>query len=357
MKILFYPHYYNPYQVILKEKIESHKNWNVEFLNINHKSFLYLIIPLIRYKRDGFVIFHLHWPDFTFFTFGTANYLISFLNTVLSIILIKAFGFKLIWTVHNIVPHERQTSNDVSITRFICRQSDAIIVHSRSVISELMESKVKKSKINLIEIGNYNNIYKNEISRQDARERLNIKKTDFVFLYFGLIRPYKNLDELIDAFNEATILKTGLRLIIVGGSNDDLYVNKLKKKINDKNTFFISKYIEDDEVQKYFNSADIAVFPFKEVTTTSSTLVAFSFKKAIIAPRLGSINDYPEDTGIYYSSTRKNGILGSLLTALSRRAEMSQMGDRAYRFSNSNNWELTADKTIDLYESVSREGQ
>src|SRR5699024_1267296 len=68
---------------------------------------------------------------------------------------------------------------------------------------EIIKNRAKNSKGKLfthIEHPHYKNYYINQISKEEARIKLKIEKDKFVFLFFGQIRPYKNVISLVEAF-------------------------------------------------------------------------------------------------------------------------------------------------------------
>ncbi|WP_445725692.1 glycosyltransferase, partial [Flavobacterium sp.] len=110
-----------------------------------------------------------------------------------------------------------------------------------------------------------------------------IEENDFVYLYLGFIKPYKGIEELISAFKSLKI--NNKKLIIAGNVLNKDYFNSIFEK--NKDILFVNKFIENDELQYFYNSANVVVLPFKKVENSGSAILAMGFKKVVVAPKMG----------------------------------------------------------------------
>lgn len=354
MNIIVYPRYDNPYQHLLYSEIESRNiKYSIQYFYAPNgfTGYLDLFVILLFKRISGYKIFHLHWINFTVNTPIFTKYF-SYINTLFFLSYVKILNYKLVWTVHNITPHEKQTINDLYITKYLCKIADALIVHSQTTINELNNLACNIAKTIIIPLGNYNGVYKNTITKTQARKILGIPDNKFVYLYFGYIREYKGVDLLIKKFKEINEEFNDSFLIIAGQSIDQIYIKYLKSLIPVSNVLFHPESIPDEKLQIYFNACDIVVMPFRKVTTTSSILTAFAFRKPVIAPRIGNISDYPIDTGIYYLQNNLKGLSDSLIKSYKMKSKLSLIGKKAYKYSETLSWKSVADKTINVYSNV-----
>lgn len=210
---------------------------------------------------------------------------------ILQIIFIKKMtSTKIVWTLHNIMPHN---STNLFINKFVRRffanQCAWIRIFSETTLNEVANFlMVSKDKIKVIPEGDYSSFYPNTITRSDARKVFNFRQNDKVFLYLGFIRPYKGLERLISNFSR--IEGENLKLIIAGQNRDVEYVDMLKKSISlgDSNRIiFKDKFIPVNELQIYYNACDVVVLPFDKIDNSGSVILAMGFKKPIIAPYMG----------------------------------------------------------------------
>jgi glycosyltransferase involved in cell wall biosynthesis len=121
-------------------------------------------------------------------------------------------------------------------------------------------------------------------------------------------------------------------LLLGGICSNNKIRNLIDKNKNNKNIRMSDNYIPDNQVQYYFNAADIVVFPFKNITMSSSVILALSFKKPIIIPRLGCLGELPEDIGIFYDSKEKNELYLAMKKALFNKRKLNYLGKNAYNY-------------------------
>ena len=127
-------------------------------------------------------------------------------------------------------------------------------------------------------------------------------------------------------------------------------INEFKIKYP-KHIVTVLHHIEDEDVQVYFNAADIVVLPFKKNTTSGSALLALSFGKPIIAPLIGSINDLPSNTGLFYSYPSINNLYEKLEIALSEK-DLRKRGINGLNFVQKISWYDIANKTYQIFKRL-----
>ena len=359
MKILVYPKDSNPYQNLLYSKFPE----SDEILYLQHKmwthlsSLLFLPFQIIFYRLNGFRLFHLHW----LYTFRFKSNLRLFhsypfklsmtVYCMFILTLIKLFGYKLIWTAHDLIPHGDYFINNLFVTRFLSRFADVIIVHSKYSIVPMKKMGIDTKKVQIVRIGNYIGLYKNKISTDTARQKLELPKDDLIFGMFGKIEEYKGVLDLISSFIR---LKLPHSTLLIAGICPDL---DLKRQINDlskdkKNIKLFLSFINDSDVQRYINSANILVYPFKNITTSSSVILAMSFGKPVICPQMGDLAELPNDTGIYYNESDKAGLQNSMRKAYSQRSNLKTLGENAYKYIKLLDWVTISQRTHNIYKSL-----
>ncbi len=274
----------NPYIELFYNPLSCHdfeKHPTVNFLDKNFDASL-----------DDMDIIHFHWLS-SYYNISNLRY--TFTNA-LSLInafrKIKKHNKKLIFTCHNLMPHESTSKIADYLVRFaIMRYADLVVVHSNSAKQKIKKLFFRSKNILNIYHGNYIKTYPNLISPETAREKFGITPNEKVFLFFGAIRPYKGLENLIRAFKSKKIQNT--KLLIAGKPISKEYQQEIFNIIEgDPNIICDLKFIEDEDVQNYFNAADICVFPFDRILTSGSLLLALSFGLPAIIPNVKSISEY-----------------------------------------------------------------
>jgi glycosyltransferase involved in cell wall biosynthesis len=112
------------------------------------------------------------------------------------------------------------------------------------------------------------------------------KRADLELLMFGLIRPYKGLDVLLDAL--AACRKKALMLSVVGESwqNDAELRESIAQKGLEDRVELVARYVSDLEAAEYFARADVVVLPYRSVTGSGVLPLAFHYGKAVAASDL-----------------------------------------------------------------------
>ncbi len=167
------------------------------------------------------------------------------------------------------------------------------IVHSSSDKSLVSQRyNIDTQKIHVIPMGLYDH-YGELIGNKTAKECLSIKE-DFVLLSFGLIRKYKGIIYLIQAFEKLPeSIAQRCRLLIVGEiwEEREELLNKIKSsRYRDKITL-INEYVPDNMVPIYFSAANVVVLSYTRASQSAVAHTAMSFGKTIIVSEVGGLKE------------------------------------------------------------------
>jgi glycosyltransferase involved in cell wall biosynthesis len=352
MKVLIYPKAHgNPYHELLYGALqEAHPTDRFTYLEATPGTVLGFPFVMAAKRLQGYRIFHLHWHAF----YIDPKYHIpfskqfSYLNTVWSLYVLRMLGIKLVWTAHDALPHEPTTSNDAAITRLTAKLASALIVHSTQNIDELAALHANTRGALVIPHGNYDGAYPVSLSPAESRARLGVAADERMVLFFGNIRPYKGIDdELLPAFVR---LGGKTRLIIAGKCRDP----ELEKKITAytakyPNISFVNESIPEEDVAMYFNAADVVCLPFKTITTSGSVILAATFGKPIVTPRLGAIRDIPSGVGVLYDPHQEDALFTALQTVLESSSQRQAMAKASRQYADTLSWSIIAEKTYKAY--------
>jgi len=87
---------------------------------------------------------------------------------------------------------------------------------------------------------------------------------------------------------------------------------------------FVHHFIDDAELQFFIRAADAVVLPFRDVLTSGSAILALSFGRPVVAPRIGNLVEIVnEEMGILYAVEDQNGLVNGMRSALSRRFDQA----------------------------------
>ena len=357
MKILVFPKDLNPYQELLYQPLREYHGVEVNYLRgptgIQTIDLIFMLLPLsiILKRLQGYKVVHIHWIyQFKLYGFNQLPFKVLMqLYYIGTLYLFKLLGYRLVWTAHDYLPYEDYLYNPQKAVQMLARLSDVVIVHSKVTLDQLKTIGAMPRHYRIVPHGNYIGVYPE--TNENLKRELNISDDSIVILYFGLIRQYKGVDNLIRAFKK--IKNADIRLIIAGKCLD----NKLKDQITllaryDKRIIFQEGYVSNENVSKYFKASDIVCLPFKSTTTSGSVLLALSYGKAIVAPKVGALEDLPVNVGILYDPTDKNALDQSLRAAITNKKAIGQYGKNSMRYAKELSWTHIAMKTLDIYSSI-----
>jgi len=198
--------------------------------------------------------------------------------------------------------------------------------------------------------GNYIGAYKNNISKPDARQKLGIAIQEFVYLYFGQIREYKQVPHLINCF---TNLETGdSRLLIAGNPNSEKLKRSIKKLAENNEDIDVKlSFIPDEDIQMYMNAADIVALPYRDILTSGTAILAMSFGLPVIVPRIGCMPELlSHQSELLYEQGEREALRETLTTV--RSADLASIGQKNRAKMEKLDWGMVAERTRDIYLSL-----
>ena len=203
--------------------------------------------------------------------------------------------------VHNMIPHEPSIL-DKLFAPFFVRHTDGFVALSESVVQDINRfdhgTKPKTSYPHPI----YDH-YGEQMSKEEACQALHLKPENQYMLFFGLVRAYKGLDLLLDAFGKIKDQLPNLQLIIAGEfyEDEDKYRAQIANNGLTDRVIIKNEFIADADLRKYFGAADLIVQPYKTATQSGVTQVAFHFEKPMLVTNVGGLGEIVHDHKMGYA--------------------------------------------------------
>ncbi len=301
-------------------------------------------------KPGGRDVLHFHWIHYFFATGRWRGAIRRSVRLVWWLSQIRSRGGGIVWTAHNLENHEnRFRTLDRFCTRMVARQAHGIIAHTESAKNAVIERFGQKDKVCVIPHGHYIGAYPNDVSPAQAREALGIPKDAIAMLNLGLVRPYKGILGLVERFKELS--HPDAQLIIAGGVNREDHGREVAARIGESsNIRFLPTFVPDDQIQVLMNASDVVVLPYRDILTSGSLILAMSFGKACIAPRIGCMSDtLDESGGFLYDPSDPNGLHDAMREAIRRKDELAEMGQHNIQVAEQWRWDDIARMTLDVY--------
>jgi glycosyltransferase involved in cell wall biosynthesis len=199
-------------------------------------------------------------------------------------------GGRLVWTVHNTLPHEAvHLAEEARLAQAVADRADVVHVMSSSTAQAVApELALDPARTTCIPHSSYLGVYPDRIDRSEARERLELDAGSRVLVAFGHLRPYKGLTRLVDVVDGSTDER--LRLLVAGRLSPQPGSRELSARLQaSARTRFTTERVPDDEVQVWLRAADLAVLPYRRVLNSGFFALAETFELPVVAPRDGSL--------------------------------------------------------------------
>lgn len=201
---------------------------------------------------------------------------------------------KVLAILDNVIPHERHFFDSL-LTRFFLKGADGYLTMCNEVANDLL--KIRKDARYIVRNHPVYNNFGQAVPREVAEKMLELTPGKKNILFFGLIRDYKGLDILIDAFDR---ISPNYELIIAGESYGpfDKYQRQIDASPGRKRIHVFNRFIPDSEVKYFFSAADVCVLPYKSATQSGVSSISYQFGVPLIVTDTGGLKETVGDTGM-----------------------------------------------------------
>jgi len=223
---------------------------------------------------------------------------------------------------------------------------DAVIVHSEHGARRLADDfGVPAERLEVIPHGALDYLTRLDDERPLPEELREVEGP--VILCFGLVRPYKGTDVLLEAFQGVE----GAELWIVGKPlmpMDEL--GRLAAGAPGR-VRFIDRYITDAEIPAYMRRADLIVLPYLNIEQSGVLYTALAFGRPLVLSDVGGFPEIAAHGAARLSATGDPEALGrALAELLADPAERERLGEAAAAAAaGPYSWDLIATRTVALY--------
>jgi beta-1,4-mannosyltransferase len=294
----------NPYNWLLYAAIQD--------IGVNVQEFTFTELLRQRYN-----IWHLHWPEMPLNRRNPFKAIALLALFALQVFFAKLRGTRIIWTVHNLKAHEGYYPKlEQWFWHSFTGQLDGFISLSQTGLEAARDRfpHLHKKPGFVIPHSHYRGEYPCQISRQDARQELGLNPDEKVLLFFGRIRDYKNVPQLIDTFRATP--GVSLRLVIAGRPEASAAALIQTLAQTDPRIQLHLEFIPNDRAQVFFQAADLVVLPYREILNSGSALLALSFNCPVLVPNRGSMGELQGFVGSDWVQTFSELTPAGLIDAL-----------------------------------------
>ncbi|WP_299938760.1 glycosyltransferase [uncultured Pelagimonas sp.] len=274
----------NPYQQLLADAAAP-LGLSMTFLQ-GYRRVLPLSRAIRTQKPD---LLHLHWPSHYLRSDRTFLRTAYCLRTLSDLKLVQMRGIPVVWTVHNLVTHDTPTPRlERWFSSRLAKLADRLIVHSPAAREAVIETLgADEDKIDIIPHGSFRSAYGALPDRAGARAALDIAPDRPVVLFFGMIRPYKGVPNLLSAWEALGDQRKDGLLVVAGSVTDDAYGEEIRSQAEaTPQTRLELRYIRDDELTLLLAAADVLVLPFENSLTSGTVTLAQDYGLPVVVPQV-----------------------------------------------------------------------
>lgn len=245
---------------------------------------------LVR-NRNTVQVLHFHWPQPYYRVGGArtaASRALSWPKAALFVFRLCAarlLGYRVVWTVHQVVPHDRPGRVDRLAAAALARSCRLLIAHDEPTARRVRALSPRAGdRLLVVPHGSYVGVYPAGRSRTAVRDELGIPRDAFVFLCFGNIRRYKGVETLLRAFTR--LERDDVALLVAGAPLDEGPAEAVRRAAEqDPRIVAIPEFVPDDRVRELFDASDAAVVTRPDGGTSGALVLALSNGLPVVAPR------------------------------------------------------------------------
>ena len=260
----------------------------------------------------------------------------------------------LVLTAHDLLPREARPGQ-ARAQRRLYDAVDAVIVHSGYGRKVLTRLGVAASKIHVIRHGAFEHLAVSAGERPQLPPEL-ADVNGPVALFFGLLRPYKGVEVLLEAWRRLDLRQGAgqAELWIVGRPRMPL--EPLRRQAA-PGVRFVPRFVSDDELRALFRRADLVVLPYSRTERLDQSGVlatALAFGKAIVVSEVGGFPELAaEGAASLVPPDDPDALAGALAALIVDRAARQRLADAARGAARrSYSWQEAATRTLRVYDEV-----
>jgi len=242
---------------------------------------------------------HLQWPE-RVLQFDRAKTAVGRLVKLLAFVAVaRARGARVLLTVHNVVAHDR---GHPRLERLLWTALAGLVtdVHLLSTVGgeEFFDRHpgFRRARRHVIPHGDYGPVTVGAPPRAGARAALGLPHDARVLCTFGLLKAYKGVEDLLDAFR--VVEDYQMRLVVAGEVADpQLGVTLEAAAAGDPRIVFVPGPLDDQALAQVIRASDHVVLPYRRVLNSGSAMLALTLGRPVLLPRTPTFEELGRRAG------------------------------------------------------------
>jgi glycosyltransferase involved in cell wall biosynthesis len=273
----------------------------------------------------------------------------------------RSLGIRLCCTVHNVLPHDSGASERVLWGR-VYSMMDAFICHDRLSAKRLSsEFEVDPAVTTVIPHGPMFGA-DHSLTPVEAKRQMGYQSNCRMVLCQGIIRPYKGVPFLLDAWQSVARIAPHARLVVAGHCEKQLK-SELEQAVSrlgiQASARLDLRFLPSRTVELYHQAADILAYPYREITTSGALVTGIAAGKAVVATRLPAFEELlkQDEAAELVTFGHTEGLAAALLRLIHDPALCKRLGEGASRLAAATpSWDEIAQRTRAFYSALAATG-
>jgi glycosyltransferase involved in cell wall biosynthesis len=196
---------------------------------------------------------------------------------------------------HNLLPHEPVAAARAAV-RTALAPADRIIVHGRSE-AETARGWWPSAEVVVHPHPPYHGLARSSLDSRQARARLGLPAAGPLILFFGHVRAYKGLGDLIEAMAGVVRHVPAARLAVAGEFYEPVqeYERQVLGLGLGGNVLLRDGYVPNADVGAWLSAADLVALPYREATGSGILPLARSAGVPVVSTRVGDLPDLMQE--------------------------------------------------------------
>ncbi|MDP8299340.1 MAG: glycosyltransferase family 4 protein [Candidatus Tantalella remota] len=348
-------HAFSEIEKAMDDEVGVHFMWPGYFMANN---ILYICAELIYYRIKGYRILHFQWLQYYYRKGTLAESQHNGEKFLKGVSIAKAIGFRIVWTCHNIKPHEDEYPQlSEKMRRAFSGYCDCILVLHKSMIEKVRKSYGYDGGMEFSSLGDYGDMYPVKgISMVEARKELDVPEDAFVFIAsIGVSRGYKKLPVLVEAFLKMReTVQSDVRLFLGGRLFDGSDPLGLRAFSEGNSDGWADYEDTGRHMEEYLMASDIMVLTHEMDGVSANVYLSASFGVPLLVTcESGSTAELVLENGLgKVSASDTEALARNMAKILGDRKQLKIYSENCEIFIDKNCWSVAAKKHIAVYNSV-----
>lgn len=224
----------------------------------------------------------------------------------------------LVFICHNVMPHEARLW-DRWASQLVLGTGTGYIVQSDAERKRLQDL-LPRAQPTVVPHPVYDMFAGKAPSRSAAREQLGLPEDAPVLLFFGIVREYKGLMDLLDAMPAIRAENGDVQLVIAGEFWEprECYEQRIRDLEIESSVMIHDRYIPNEDVPTYFAAADLVVAPHRRATGSGVVQMAIGFGVPLVTTVTDHLREMDlRDSGITLIEADNHSLADAVVASLS----------------------------------------